>query len=146
MIRLPLPSLVGRRDPPTVPVNDSLGEYVDWLRGSSLRRLNVSKAVSGEIPDGFSRSRLASRPEGALASYRDRRRRDSVHIVEYPDRWEIHVDRFNPRYEPLGHVLVDAPEQTAREVASLTGLDDLFGLGRRVARVGRDPDGATEEG
>jgi hypothetical protein len=145
MIRLPLPRLFGRRrDPPSVPVNDSLGEYVDWLRGSSLRRLNVSKSVSGDVPDEFTRTRLASRPEGAIASYRDRRRRDSVHIVEYPDRWEIHVDRFNPRYEPLGHVLVDAPEQTTRDVTSLCGLDELFGLGRRVARVGREQDTSEE--
>ncbi|WP_254823425.1 hypothetical protein [Haloglomus halophilum] len=131
---LPLPSL-GRRDPPAVPVNDSLDEYADWLRGSRLRRLTVSKTVVDEVPDEFTRTRLAAVREDALASYRDGRRRDSVHVVEYPDRWELHIDRYNPRYEPLGHVLVDAPEQTAEAVGEALGLDRVLGFGRRVGRV-----------
>lgn len=133
---LPMPRL-GRRDPPAVPVNDSLDEYADWLRGSTLRRLTVSKRVVDEVPDEFTRTRLAAAREGAVASYRDGRRRDSVHVVEYPDRWELHIDRFNPRYEPVGHVLVDAPEQTAEAVGEALGLDRLFGAGRRVGRVAR---------
>jgi hypothetical protein len=132
----PLPSLSpGGRDPPTVPVNDSLDEHADWLRGSEFRQLTVSKTVADEIPPEFTRSRLAARREGAVASYRDSRRRDSVHIVEYPDRWELHVDRYNPRREPLGHVLVDAPEQTAAAVGEALGLDHVLGLGRRVGRA-----------
>jgi hypothetical protein len=149
----PLPGLsFGRRDPPTVPVNDSLDEYADWLRGSDFRQLTVSKTVADEVPPEFTRSRLAARREGAVASYRDSRRRDSVHIVEYPDRWELHVDRYNPRREPLGHVLVDAPEQTAAAVGEALGLDRALGLGRRVGRAagarletgadGDDPEGA----
>ncbi|WP_254831876.1 hypothetical protein [Haloglomus salinum] len=131
---LPLPRL-GRRGPPTVPVNDSLDEYADWLRGSRLRRLTVSKSVVDEVPDEFTRTRLAAVREDAVASYRDGRRRDSVHVVEYPDRWELHIDRFNPRYEPVGHVLVDAPEQTAEAVGEALGLDRMLGFGRRVGRV-----------
>ncbi len=130
---LPLPRL-GRRGPPTVPVNDSLDEYADWLRGSRLRRLTVSKSVVDEVPDEFTRTRLAAVREDAVASYRDGRRRDSVHVVEYPDRWELHIDRFNPRYEPVGHVLVDAPEQTAEAVGEALGLDRVLGFGRRVGR------------
>jgi hypothetical protein len=139
---LPIPSF-GRRDPPSVPVNDSLDEYADWLRGSRLRRLTVSKAVVDEVPESFSRSRLAAHREDAVASYRDSRRRDSVHVVEYPDRWVLHVDRYNPRYEPVGHVLVDAPEQTAQAVAGAFGLDRLLGLRERVGRVMGN--GASEE-
>jgi hypothetical protein len=143
---LPLPRL-GRRDPPAVPVNDSLDEYADWLRGSTLRRLTVSKSVVDEVPDAFTRTRLAAARDDAVASYRDGRRRDSVHVVEYPDRWELHIDRFNPRYEPVGHVLVDAPEQTAEAVGEALGLDRLFGAGRRVGRVaGVARDGADTDG
>lgn len=131
---LPVPSF-GRRDPPSVPVNDSLDEYADWLRGSRLRRLTVAKSVVDEVPDSFSRTRLAARREDAIASYRDNRRRDSVHVVEYPDRWELHIDRYNPRYEPVGHVLVDAPEQTAQAVLGSLGLDRLPGLRERIGRV-----------
>lgn len=131
---LPVPS-IGRRDPPAVPVNDSLDEYADWLRGSTLRRLSVSKRVVDEVPEAFTPTRLSAPREGALASYRDDRRRDSVHIIEYPDRWEFHVDRYNPRYEPVGHVLVDAPEQTIEAVGETLGLDRVLGFGRRVGRV-----------
>jgi hypothetical protein len=138
---LPVPSF-GRRDPPSVPVNDSLDEYADWLRGSRLRRLTISKSVVDEVPESFSRSRLTARREDAVASYRDSRRRDSVHVVEYPDRWELHIDRYNPRYEPVGHVLVDAPEQTAQAVLGSLGLDRLPGLRKRIGRV---VDGAEEE-
>lgn len=142
---LPLPRL-GRRDPPAVPVNDSLDEYADWLRGSTLRRLTISKSVVDEVPDEFTRTRLAAAREDAVASYRDGRRRDSVHVVEYPDRWELHVDRYNPRYEPIGHVLVDAPEQTAEAVGEALGLDRMLGFGRRVGRVaGAARDVATSD-
>lgn len=130
----PVPSL-GRRDPPSVPVTDSLDEYADWLRGSRLRHLTVSKSVVGAVPDVFTRTRLAARREDAVASYRDGRRRDSVHVVEYPDRWELHIDRYNPRYEPVGHVLVDAPRQTVEAVTGALGLDRLPGLRGRVGRV-----------
>jgi len=131
---LPVPSL-GRRDPPSVPVTDSLEEYADWLRGSRLRHLTISKSVVDAVPDAFTRTRLAARREDAVASYRDGRRRDSVHVVEYPDRWELHIDRYNPRYEPVGHVLVDAPRQTVEAVTGALGLDRLPGLRGRVGRT-----------
>jgi hypothetical protein len=137
---LPLPRLRSRPDAPTptepLPGRNSLAAHVEWFRDSDLRYLTVPKRLAPELPDEFSRSRLAVRREGAVASYRDDRRTDSVHVVEYPDRWELHVDRFNPRYLPLLHVAVDAPEQTAEAVESAVNPLGLPVLpGGRNARV-----------
>ena len=46
---------------------------------------------------------------GAIRQYRDRRRRDSLHVLEYEDRFEVHLERFNPIYHPIEHLIYDAP-------------------------------------
>lgn len=151
---LPLPRLRSRPDSPaptgSLPGRQSMADHVDWFRESDLRYMTVPKRLAPELPEEFSQSRLAVRREGARASYRDDRRTDSVHVVEYPDRWELHIDRFNPRYLPLLHVAVDAPEQTAEALESAMnplGLPVLpGGRGARVRplrrRMGDDDDGA----
>ena len=33
-----------------------------------------------------------------------------VHIVEFLDHYEVHVDRFDPYKKPIEHLLVDSPD------------------------------------
>ena len=34
----------------------------------------------------------------------------NLHIREYPDKFLVHTDRVDPREDPLGHLIRDAPE------------------------------------
>ena len=43
---------------------------------------------------------------GALKQYRY----GNLHIREYDDKFLIHNDKIDPRKDPLGHLVVDAPE------------------------------------
>ncbi|MCL4314392.1 MAG: hypothetical protein M1454_01505 [Candidatus Thermoplasmatota archaeon] len=47
----------------------------------------------------------------------------SVHVLEYPDRYESHVDEFDPSVRPIEHLVVDK------------GMEDIAGyLKRRISR------------
>lgn len=43
---------------------------------------------------------------GAYKQYRY----GNLHIREYPDKFLVHTDRIDPREDPLGHLISDAPE------------------------------------
>ena len=43
---------------------------------------------------------------GAYKQYRY----GNLHIREYPDKFLVHTDRIDPREDPLGHLVSDAPE------------------------------------
>ena len=34
----------------------------------------------------------------------------NLHIREYDDKYLIHIDKIDPRKDPLGHLVADAPE------------------------------------
>ena len=34
----------------------------------------------------------------------------NLHIREYEDKFLVHTDKIDPRKDPLGHLLIDAPE------------------------------------
>jgi len=44
--------------------------------------------------------------KGAIRQYRHQ----NLHVREYPDHYSVHIDRIDPRTDPFGHLLVDAPE------------------------------------
>ncbi|BAB59575.1 TVG0422635 [Thermoplasma volcanium GSS1] len=70
--------------------------------------------VYGNVP-AIERSAVFRRsigePKGQIADWRCTFPGDprSVHAVEYIDRYEIHVDKFDPSKHPLKHVVYDAP-------------------------------------
>ncbi len=66
----------------------------------------ISKSVMPEIPEGFEQTILGS-PEGAIRQYRGK---SGLHVREYGDRFVVHQDSFDPRENPLGHLLFDSPE------------------------------------
>ncbi len=50
-----------------------------------------------------------------------------VHAVEYIDRYEIHVDKFDPMKSPLKHLLYDAPAYAAFiGIPALTAVMSYF--------------------
>ncbi len=50
----------------------------------------------------------------------------NLHIREYKDRYLVHMDKVDPRSDPLGHLLHDAPE-------FLVGIASAYLGGKKVA-------------
>ena len=50
----------------------------------------------------------------------------NLHIREYSDKYLVHMDEIDPRKDPFGHLVVDAPEV-------LIGLASAFFGGKQVA-------------
>jgi hypothetical protein len=42
----------------------------------------------------------------------------NLHIREYDDHYTAHTDKIDPRKDPLGHLLADAPEHLASTVST----------------------------
>jgi hypothetical protein len=59
--------------------------------------------------------------KGAKRQYRY----GNLHIRDYDTHYTVHMDKVNPLTNPLGHLLVDAPEYIAGAVAAVI-------VGRRV--------------
>jgi hypothetical protein len=53
--------------------------------------------------------------KGAKKQYRY----GNLHIREYDDHYAVHMDRVDPMQNPLGHLLVDAPEYLAGAAAAI---------------------------
>jgi hypothetical protein len=45
----------------------------------------------------------------------------NLHIREYDDKFLIHIDKIDPRKDPLGHLLYDAPEVLAGLACAVFG-------------------------
>ena len=43
----------------------------------------------------------------------------NLHIREYEDYYVVHMDKVDPKRDPVGHLLIDAPEYMAAIVAGL---------------------------
>ena len=45
----------------------------------------------------------------------------NLHIREYDDKYLVHVDSVDPRKDPFGHLVLDAPEVLLGVVSALLG-------------------------
>src|SRR3984893_14486985 len=69
--------------------------------------LSISKKVLNDLEGfGFDETILGD-SRGSLRQYRNAR---GVHVREFRDHFEIHVDEIDPRTNPLGHLISDSPE------------------------------------
>lgn len=67
--------------------------------------IRVPKGVREFMPDWIQETALGE-PQGELRQYRH----GLLHIREYDDEFRVHVDKVDPRRDPLGHLICDAPE------------------------------------
>ncbi|HEX9678887.1 hypothetical protein [Nitrososphaera sp.] len=80
--------------------------------------------------------------ETALGSKKGAKRQyryGNLHIRDYDSHYTVHVDKVDPRKNPLGHLLVDAPEY-------LVGAAAVALVGRHVGKTvykKRKQDGKT---
>jgi len=78
----------------------------------------VPKAVRPVV--GIKETVLGSK-KGAAKQYRY----GNLHIRDYDTHYSVHLDRVDPMKNPIGHLLVDAPEYLAGAAAAII-------VGRRV--------------
>ncbi len=67
--------------------------------------IEVPKELREFMPDKAELTRLGQK-NGANEQYRF----GNLHIREYDDRFLVHTDKVDPRRDPLGHLIHDAPE------------------------------------
>jgi hypothetical protein len=80
--------------------------------------VRISKRILSRLPSTFvTVPEYLGDQKDALRQYRGP---NNLHVLEYPDDWSFHRDYSDPRTDPLGHLLSDAPEPL------LCGLVSLF--------------------
>ena len=67
--------------------------------------IEVPKELREFMLEGAEETVLGQK-NGAYKQYRY----GNLHIREYPDKYLVHTDRIDPREDPLGHLVRDAPE------------------------------------
>jgi hypothetical protein len=85
-------------------------EYVNFIDGEDS--IIVPKSVRPII--SYEETFLGNK-KGAKKQYRY----GNLHIREYKDHFIVHMDKVDPRKDPVGHLLVDAPEYL---IATMAGL------------------------
>lgn len=71
----------------------------------SREEIVVPKELREFMLDGAKETSLGQK-NGANKQYRY----GNLHIREYDDKFLVHTDKIDPRKDPLGHLLYDAPE------------------------------------
>jgi hypothetical protein len=88
---------------------DCLG-YVNYIDGEGS--IIVPKSVRPIID--YEETFLGTK-KGAKKQFRY----GKLHIREYKDYYIVHMDKVDPRKDPMGHLLIDAPEYLAATIAGL---------------------------
>ena len=70
-----------------------------------MKEIEVPKNLRQFMIEGAEETNLGDK-KGARKQFRYR----NLHIREYDDRFTVHSDKIDPRKNPLGHLLIDAPE------------------------------------
>lgn len=81
----------------TIPKRDSSGESLPTPLESGLFKKSIGE------------------PKGQIADWRAsvEGSQRGVHVVEYQDRYSVHVDRFDPSKQPVKHLIFDSPKTGA---------------------------------
>jgi hypothetical protein len=106
-------------------IETEFSERIQELRRSEKEKISFPKKIAHRPPSRFTPTPLALPRDKAIQTYRDDRVTNSIHLVEYPNRWEIHEDTINPEHGPkhaVLHAIADAPEETAETLVALNRL------------------------
>jgi len=83
-----------------------------------------------EVPKELREFMLEAAEETTLGQKNGAKRQfryGNLHIREYDDKFLVHIDRIDPRKDPLGHLVCDAPE-------ILVGLTCSILTGSKIAK------------
>jgi len=78
--------------------------------------IEIPKELIPFLPDEAQETSLGSK-NGAKKQYRY----GNLHIREYDDKFTVHTDKFDPRKNPLAHLVFDAPEVLVGLVCAAIG-------------------------
>ena len=70
------------------------------------KEIKISKSVMPSLPSDYQETKLGE-SQGSMKQYRGKA---GMHAREYQNVFEIHQDRFDPREDPLSHLVADSPE------------------------------------
>ncbi|RMW34457.1 MAG: hypothetical protein EA443_05265 [Nitrosopumilus sp.] len=70
-----------------------------------FEEIEVPKELREFMIDGAEET-ILGQTNGALKQYRY----GNLHIREYEDKFLVHTDKIDPRKDPIGHLVYDAPE------------------------------------
>ena len=100
--------------------------WVYPINFKELRRelLNLPSGTHVKMPISLEKNLTAGlqrtiqgRLKGALKQYRDKFESKSVHIRVYKDHLEAHLDKRNPIYKPIEHLIEDSNESLLTVIA-----------------------------
>ncbi len=83
--------------------------------------IEIPKDVRQFMPKGAEETILGKK-NGAKKQFRY----GNLHIREYDDKYLVHMDKVDPRQDPLGHLICDAPE-------ILIGISSGIISGKKIA-------------
>lgn len=93
--------------------------------------IEIPKEIRHFMPKDADETVLGKK-NGAKKQYRY----GNLHIREYDDKYLVHMDKVDPRQDPLGHLVHDAPE-------ILVGVATGIIIGKKVAssisKLQKDP-------
>ena len=122
--------------------------YVAWrIKTDISRRRRTDPVSSGEIRvpkearefvPQWAEPTLLGDPRGAARQYRY----GNLHIREYADHYTVHTDKADPRRDPVGHLIRDAPEILAGAAAGMAA-GALSYLRARASGRGRSSSAAA---
>ncbi len=90
-----------------------------------MDEIEIPKDVLPILPED-ARETILGDKRGAKKQYRY----GNLHIREYDNVYRVHVDRVDPRRDPIGHLIYDAPEV-------LVGLMAAIGVGYKIYSASR---------
>ncbi len=70
-----------------------------------VSEIEIPKEIRPFMLEGAEETTLGTK-NGAKKQFRY----GNLHIREYEDKFLVHTDKFDPRKNPLGHLVFDAPE------------------------------------
>ena len=92
------------------------------------KEIKISKTKLPNLPLCFKKT-LLGEAKGALKQFRGP---CGIHILEYAENWVLHRDRVDPRIDPFGHLVKDAPHILAiGGLATFTGIALIIGFRRK---------------
>jgi len=70
-----------------------------------MKEIEVPKHLRQFMLEGAQETKLGDK-KGAKKQYRN----GNLHIREYDDKYTVHMDKYDPRSDPIRHLVWDAPE------------------------------------
>ena len=81
-----------------------------------MKEIEVPKQLRQFMLEGARETRLGDK-KGAKKQYRY----GNLHIREYDNKYTVHMDKYDPRSDPIRHLVWDAPEVLVGLVGAIIG-------------------------